>query len=225
MGTIKKLLLLLFCGISILAYTQEGKFKISMQGGWMTKGNIFSNGEKIANYKELWGWNAGGDVNYFFTNRFFAGVHYNYGQISYDANLRDPKSDSRFRNDKAQGVMDIINIGLTAGYCFPVSSLVNLTGQIGFAQFIEMDRYPAIVYIPDGGSSTGFDERIDYSSASNFFSASFPVKFSIGVMPFKKLNAGLAKNFEIAYVFGWYIEPDYGFFTGIYHGPQLSFLF
>jgi len=32
-------------------------------------------------------------------------------------------------------------------------------------------------------------------------------------MPFKKLNAGLAKNFEIAYVFGWYIEPDYGFFT------------
>ena len=121
--------------------------------------------------------------------------------------------------------MDIINIGLTAGYCLPVSSLVNLTGQIGFAHFIQMDRYPTVVYILDERSVTGFDEHIDYGSAFNFFSASFPVKFSLGITPFKKLNAGLARNIEIAYACGWYIEPDFGFFTGIYHGPQLSVSF
>ena len=81
MGTIKKTLLLLFCIFSILAYAQDQKIKISMQAGWMTKGDIFKNGEELADYKELWGWNTGGDISYFVTNRFFAGVHYITGKF------------------------------------------------------------------------------------------------------------------------------------------------
>jgi len=226
MRTLKKLfLLILLCGFSILAYSQNQKFKVSLQGGWMTDGNISKNKMKESGFEDQSGWNAGADISYYVTKHFFAGVHFNYGNILYLQNVMDRGSDTFYRNDgKVNGTLEIENIGVFAGYCLPLSSLVNITGQTGFAQYIELDSYPRVEYFPDERFSAGFSSTIN-DQRDVFLSASFPVKFSIGITPFKKLNAGFAKNIEIAYAFGWYIEPDYGFFVGIYHGPQLSISF
>jgi hypothetical protein len=83
-----------------------------------------------------------------------------------------------------------------------VSPNVNLTGQIGFAQFLQNYQYPIVEYFPDERHVDGIVDR--YSSDNFlFWSASFPVKFSVGVTPFKNLNIGFAKNIEIGYAFGW----------------------
>ena len=224
----KKLLLLLFCGFSILSYSQDQKFKISLQRGWMSAGDIYKLDRSTTNIQQQSGWNVGADISYFITDRFFAGVHFNYGCLVYDAYVWYPNIISSTyvrKNIETSGTMEINNIGLFAGYCLPLSPLFNVTGQIGFAQFIQLDAYPKMEYIPDERYSEGYHEEIDRSASWNHIDLSLPVKFSLGVTPFKKLNIGLAKNIEIAYVLGWYIEPDYGFFAGIYHGPQLSISF
>ena len=227
MIVIKKSLLLVFCMLSTLAYAQDQKFKVSIQSGWLTGGDIYSQKKEAANPKDSWGgYNIGVDINYFVSNRIFVGVHAGYGDILYRVNIIDPLSDTYYRDQSIEcGSMEINNIGVSVGYCLPISALVNASGQIGFAQFIQMDSYPKIEYVPDESFSIGFREKIQSEFTSNLISASFPVKFSIGVTPFKESNINLAKNIEIAYAVGWYIEPDFGFFTGIYHGPQLSVLF
>jgi hypothetical protein len=225
MKTIKVLFWALLCGFQVLPHAQAQKFKINLQGGFMNGGNIYRNELKAASIEGDWGWNAGADVNYFFTGRFFAGIHFNSGQFLYSSYIWDKLSDTYYRDDyKTDGTMTINNVGLVAGYCLPVTQVLNLTGQIGFAQFIQIDAHPVATYFPDERSTTGFFTEIHDSDLA-FFSASFPVKFSIGLTPFKNRNAVFVKNIEIGYAFGFYIEPDFGLFTAIYHGPQLSVKF
>jgi hypothetical protein len=229
MKILKLLLLLILCGIPISLYSQSQKLKISLQGGFLNNGkNIYGFHREAAGVEsDGSGWIAGGDFNYFFTQRFFVGAHFSSGHLYYFAKIMDPASDTYYREDeeKSSGSMTINNVGLVAGYCLPVSSTVNITGQIGFAQFIQIDSYPVMHYIPNEKYVNGFEEQIWYNGDDAFFSASFPVKFSVGYTPFKHLNIGLAKNIEIGYACGFYIEPDFGFFTAIYHGPQLSMTF
>ena len=226
MESMKKLLLLLFCGFSILTYSQEQKFKISLQGGQMYGADIYKNKSEAADIEHEKGWNAGVDINYFVTKGFFVGAHLNYGSVLYLTNQEDVVSDTYYRdNGKSSGDMGIENIGLSVGYCYPLSSFVNITGQTGFALFTHLDQYPRIEYFPDERFINNIRENNNSQYKDFRVTASIPVKFSLGVTPFKKLNIGLAKNIEIAYVLGWYIEPDFGFFAGIYHGPQLSISF
>jgi hypothetical protein len=225
MKYVKLVLLLVICGFSILSYSQEHKFKVSLQGGFLKGGDIYNNESKAAGIEGDWGWNAGVDISYFITKNFFVSAHINEGEFYYLANYMDRLSHTYYRDEgKVTGIMDIQNIGLLAGYCLYVSPNVNLTGQIGFAQFLQNYQYPIVEYFPDERHVDGIVER--YSSDNFlFWSASFPVKFSVGVTPFKNMKIGFAKNIEIGYAFGWYIEPDFGFATGIYHGPQLSVSF
>ncbi|GHS96006.1 hypothetical protein FACS189421_00340 [Bacteroidia bacterium] len=221
----KRLLLFMLLGFSLFSYSQERKIKVSLQGGFLHGGAIYDNEPEAAGIEGEGGWNAGVDISYFITKHFFVSAHINEGEFYYLSYYMDPISDTYYRKeDKVTGIMNIQNIGLLAGYCLSVSPSVNLTGQIGFAQFIQRDQYPTVKYFPD----ERFADNIypEYSSDNFFFySASFPVKFSVGVTPFRKLNIGVAKNIEIGYAVGFYIEPDFGFFTGVYHGPQLSVSF
>jgi hypothetical protein len=114
----------------------------------------------------------------------------------------------------------INNVGLLAGYYLPVTQWANLTGQIGFSHFTQISKaFPVKIYEPDPNQDDVM--YLDYT----VLSAAFPVKFSIGFTPLKQLNIGFAKNIEFGYACGFYIEPDFGFFTGVYHGPQLSVTF
>ena len=227
MNSLKLLLLFVLSSFSLLSYAQDHKFKISLQSGFMNGADIYKNEPQAAGIEDDGGFNIGVDITYFFTKRFFAGVHFNSRRMYYFAHTWDfsyPNGIHYLLDEKSSGNMRINNIGLIAGYCLPVSSIVNLTGQIGFAQFIKNNIYPARVYYPDEehepnlSLGNSFDESI-------LFSASFPVKFNLGVTPFKSMNIGFAKNIEIGYACGFYIEPDFGPFTGVYHGPQLSVMF
>jgi hypothetical protein len=225
MKLIKWLLIALICGNSILSYSQQNKFKISLQGGFMDGGSIYNNQLNNARISGKLGWNAGADISYFLTKRFFISAHFNSGQFSYLTHPWDRLSETYYRMDEeTHGEMKINTIGLLAGYCLPMSQSVLLTGQIGFSQFIQIDNYPVITYFPDQERESGFREET-WNTDFGFFSAAFPVKFGIGFSPFKKINIGFFRNVEIGYVFGFYIEPDFGVFTGIYHGPQLSVSF
>ncbi|MDR0866512.1 MAG: outer membrane beta-barrel protein [Candidatus Symbiothrix sp.] len=221
----KQIILLVLCVFSILSYSQEHRVKVSLQGGFLNGGAIYNNEPEDAGIEGGGGWNAGVDISYFITKNFFVSAHINEGEFHYLSYYRNLISDTHYqKGDKVTGIMNIQNIGLLAGYCLSVSPSVNLTGQIGFAQFIQRDQYPTVEYLPDERFVDGIYPL--YSSDNFFFySASFPVKFSVGVTPFKKLNIGFAKNIEIGYAVGFYMEPDFGFFTGVYHGPQLSVLF
>ncbi|GHS96014.1 hypothetical protein FACS189421_00360 [Bacteroidia bacterium] len=225
----KKLLLFLLLGFSIFSYSQERKIKISLQAGHFDIGNHFQN--------VVTDWNAGMDVSYFLSERFFLTAHFNSGQNRYYydlAPLEIPPFVSKWEyTDGTNARMIMNNVGLLAGYCLPITHAVNLTGQIGFSQFIAITKNsPTIVYMPDESYADLYStedqlKRSLYFSGRDFafFSASFPVKFSVGVAPFRKLNIGVAKNIEIGYAVGFYIEPDFGFFIGVYYGPQLSVSF
>ena len=204
----KFLCLFVFLSCSLFSYSQERKIQISAHAGFF----------KAGNYPHIdLGNSYGMDVSYFLSKHFFLTAHFNYGENGYY--YYDDSSFIYSGNMNSTEIMN--NVGLLAGYYQPVTQWGNITGQIGFAQIIEVTRRPSNmrVYRPD----SQVYERIEYEHA--MFSASFPVKFSIGITPFKKLNINVVKNIEIAYTYGWYIEPDFGFFTGIYHGPQLSVSF
>jgi len=227
MRSIRKILLLIICGVPVLSYSQEHKVKVSVQSGIMYGGAIYNNELAAAEIVEngCGNWNVGADISCFFTKRFFAGVHFNHGNVFYTSNARDHLSDNFYRENFAYyGNMIINNAGLFAGYCLPISQSVNITGQVGFAWFFQLDNYPVIEYFPDKQFENGYKERYSHN-ISYFSSASFPVKFALEFSPFKRMNIGLARNIEIGYACGWYIEPDFGFFTGVYHGPQLSVSF
>ncbi|MDR1763192.1 MAG: hypothetical protein LBR64_04460 [Dysgonamonadaceae bacterium] len=217
----KKILILsaLFMGISTVMFSQKNEFKISVQHGYFNAGKAFD--------RVVPGKNTGLDISYFLTNHFFLTGHFNFGKSDYYETSMTKFPDDRLYRRKGSDLwtnteLIINNIGLMAGYFQPIGKFVNLSGQIGFSQFIcTSSQFPLRIVWAD-------DEDLSYrmSNADNTrYSAAFPVKFSLGVTPFKRMNIGIARNLEIAYVLGFYMEPDYTFFTGIYHGPQLSISF
>jgi hypothetical protein len=231
MKNIKRtLLLIMLMGFSVFSHSQDRKIKISLQGGYFNIGNYFHN--VVPEH------NAGMDVSYFLSERFFLTAHFNYGRSRYYDNSATTKIPSYLSTweylDGTNAEMILNNVGLLAGYCLPVNQYINFTGQIGFSQFIKIAKdIPTVVYSPDEYYEDGtysFEEQYKRSLAFSgrdfaFFSAAFPVKFSMGITPFKQLNIGFAKNIEFGYAAGFYIEPDFAFFIGVYHGPQLSVSF
>jgi hypothetical protein len=167
------------------------------------------------------GYNTGLDVSYFLSKRFLLTAHWNYGSNAY-YEKNHPKYHDVYPDDGTSNArLRITNFGLLAGYCLPIGEWTNITGQIGFSQYTSaITGFSLPVSYPDLGQSD-VATTVDYV----FYSAAFPVKFSAGIAPFKHLNVGFARNIEIGYALGWYMEPDFGFFTGVYHGPQVSISF
>ncbi|GHV58142.1 hypothetical protein FACS1894182_09090 [Bacteroidia bacterium] len=169
-----------------------------------------------------WGWNASADISYFITKRFFVTVHISEGNFNYSA---ERKYDDEAILGDDNGMMTVGSVGLLAGYSLPITSWSNISGQIGFAQFNLLDEYYSTVYFPKREDATGYGMQDSSHNYHTVFSASIPVKFSVGFMPFKKMDVGFAKNIELGYTCGLDIEPDFGLFTFFYHGPQLSIAF
>lgn len=209
----KFICLFVLLNFSLFLYSQERTIKISVHSGFFQAGD-YQNIQPGNNY--------GIDVSYYLSNRFFLTAHFNYGSNKYyeDSGLTTKSDQSLEYQDATNATKVMNNVGLLAGYYLPVTQWGNLTGQIGFAQIIEIAKaFPVKTYQPD----PNIDDRVWHDFT--FFSATFPVKFSAGITPFKQLNIGFAKNIEIGYAFGFYMSPDLGLFTGIYHGPQLSISF
>jgi hypothetical protein len=214
-------LLLTFC-CTLSTHAQKHPFKITLLKGVMHGADIYNHERPEAGAEsENRGWNYGVNIGYFFTKHFFATTHFTYGEDPFQAYSFDYLSETYFRDDsKGQANKKLSTIGVTAGYRQPLSRFVNVSGQVGFAYFIHLDQSPAIDYIPDERFlATGFREETNLYEW-DFLSASFPVKFEIEFKPIPSVP-----NIGIGYALGWDIEPDYGFFTGVYHGPQISFTF
>jgi hypothetical protein len=83
--------------------------------------------------------------------------------------------------------------------------------------------YPMMIYreVPVAGIGTMFIDLVDDSCLS----VALPVKLNVEFMPFKNKKLGFARHIGIGYAFGFYMSPDFGPFTGVYHGPQLSVMF
>jgi hypothetical protein len=205
------------------AHAQDQKLKASLQYGFLSGGNLAD--QKYTNYtstiKGKWGWNASADVSYFVTKRFFVTLHVSEGAFNYSAERQYNVSNM---DGEAGGSYSIATVGLLAGYSLPLTEWSNLSGQIGFGQFNLLDEYHSTERTFTG-DHTHIYETKDGDSYSTTFSASIPVKFAIGFQPFKKMKAGFARNLEIGYACGLDIEPDFGFPTFFYHGPQVSFSF
>jgi hypothetical protein len=220
MKSIKLLISVVLFVSSLLIHAQDKSCKISIQKGFMHGANIYK-GEVPAAGAEggNQGWNYGVDISHFFSKHFFVATHFTYGEDKYRTNKLDYLSETFYRADsKGDATKKLTTIGLAAGYCQPLTRFANVSGQVGFAYFIHIDQYPEIVYIPDKTYlATEFREQTDLHD-QDFLSASFPVKFNIEFTPFKSIP-----NIGIGYSFGWDVQPDYGFFTGVYHGPQVSF--
>lgn len=215
------LLLAVFTSISV--YSQDQKIKVGLQYGFLNGGNM--NTENYPDYttkvNSQWGWRASADISYFITNRFFVTANISEGAFNYTSD-RKYKDEIRWGNE--YGVMNMISIGLLAGYKLPLSSWSSISAEIGFAQFNFLNEYYANECIPNEDKLIGYEVLSD-GGYGTVFSASIPVKFTIGFTPFKKLDVGYAKNIEIGYACGLDIEPDFGFFTFFYHGPRLSISF
>jgi hypothetical protein len=141
-------------------------------------------------------------------------AHYNYGKGHYYDDIHTQHPDDKLYLNGTNADLIILNMGLLAGYSLPIIKGVNLTGQIGFSQYIATALYiPDRIYAPDwplGYIPSNYEETL--------ISAAFPVKFTIGFMPTKYLEIGFAA--------GFYIEPDYHpAIAGVYYGPQISVLF
>jgi hypothetical protein len=224
MKTRKGILIVVLCGFSVWIYPQSRKFRISLQSGWMEGKSMYNNFLPASGAEGDEGRNGGIDICYFVSDRFLIDVHFNSGKVQYWTYAIDRLSETHYESDlKSNGEFGINTIGLQAGYCLPVSQSANLTGMIGFSQFIQANNFPEVDYRPDNTMPNGFYRSVNYID-SNFFSASFPVKFDIEFSPFKQ-KRGMLRNIGIGYALGWYIEPDFGFFTAVYHGPQLSLSF
>jgi hypothetical protein len=210
MKTTKRLfsILLVLLSFSLLSYSQERKIKISVQSGY------FNAGEEYPEIKP--GWNAGIDASYFLSNHLFLTAHFNYGKNKYyNKELSVYSTLNPHSSDGTNSNVIINNVGLLIGYNFPVTTWMNVSGQVGISQWIEViDDYILLDHdylpdIPQGGII-----QVD----KGYISAAFPVKFSIGFTPLKYLEIGLSG--------GFYVEPDYDpSFVGFYLGPQLSVLF
>ena len=157
------------------------------------------------------GANFGGDAGYFITKRFFLTAHFNYGTGKYYEDRRtDFPNDRLYPETNTNADLTNITMGLMAGYCYPVTAWLNVSAQAGFAQYIEHTHFRVNVIYPEVNHPA--------SMADTFVSASFPVKFSIGFIPWKHLEIGVAG--------GFYIEPDFASrITGRYIGPQVGVVF
>jgi hypothetical protein len=73
-----------------------------------------------------------------------------------------------------------------------------------------------------GGTNTGMD--ISYFLSERFF---LTTHFNHGENGYYENSwvTNYPDPLEVRYAVGFYIEPDFGFFTGVYHGPQLSVSF
>ena len=207
--------LFILLGFALLSYSQERTIKISSQYGFFRAGD----------YKRIQpGESYGIDMSYFLSSRFFLTAHFNHGMNYFYDDVHTKYPDIALYPDDGNTNAKLIvnNIGILAGYYSPATTWANITGQIGISQIIETAKaFPSRVYDPD--SHLGYNDRNDLDATC--FSMAFPVKFSAGITPFKQLNIGFAKNIEIGYALGFYMSPDFGFFTGVYHGPQLSVSF
>jgi hypothetical protein len=208
METVKKVLIIILLSLSFLSHSQERKIKLSIQEGYFNAGSNYSHIKP--------GWNVGGDVSYFLSKHFFLTAHFNYGVNSYYENNLSLYNDlNPHSSDGTNANVIINNIGLLAGYNFPVTSWMNLSGQIGFSQWIEViDDFLLIDH--DHLADIPRDGVIQVDKGQ--ISAAFPVKLSVGFTPWKHIEIGLAG--------GFYIEPDYKpLWVGFYFGPQLSVCF
>jgi hypothetical protein len=225
MKTIKLLffLLLTSCCCALSTHAQDQKLKVSLQYGLLSTGRMDDKeyGDYTTPIKGRWGWNINADVSYFITKRFFLSLHLSEGSLEYSAEREYRISNAHGENN---GVYSIATVGLLAGYRLPLTEWSHLSGQIGFGQFSLLDEYSYTATTPTGNPDH-LRETKDGNGYNTTFSASIPVKVAIGFQPFKKMNAGFVRNLEIGYACGLDIEPDFGFFTFFYHGPQLSFSF
>ncbi|MDR0506890.1 MAG: porin family protein [Dysgonamonadaceae bacterium] len=210
----KFMLPVLLLAISMGTYSQERKIKINFQYGSFKAGDY----ENIRPGKSY-----GVDISYFLSSHFFMTAHFNYGSNDYYENswLTNIPDECIILPYRTNATLILNNVGLLGGYYLPINKWINITGQLGFSQIIKIKKaFPVKVYRPEDSE---IDGRVWYDSV--LFNGAFPVKFNVGITPFKELNIGFAKNIEIGYSFGFYMLPDWGFYTGAYHGPQFSIMF
>ena len=204
--TTKFITFLLAIGLPLFGMTQERQIKLSVQTGWFKANNQYKNMKT--------GWNCGGDASYFISKRFFIAAHFNYGTGRYyeDRYTKFP-DDAGFPRGVLNADLININIGLMAGYQLPITKWLNVSAQFGIAQYVEVTDFLIRVVRPDV-----LDGWTHQNAHRAWVSASFPVKFTVGFMPLKFLEIGIAG--------GFYLGPDYSpAIVGLYLGPQLSVIF
>jgi len=212
----KKVIVFFLLLVALSAYAQERRTQISVNSGLFRAGNQ-------SEYKNIQTWyNFGIDVSHFLTERFFLTAHWNFGKNHYyegysRTNISNdhPRYSFRFPGP-TNSIVKMNNVGLLAGYFHPVSEWMNWRAQIGISQFIETRRFPFRKYPPYSGSGFNDITRVD----ATIFSMAFPVKFDVGLTPFKRM-----RNVELGLTFGFYMMPEWGFFTGTYLAPQLAVWF
>ena len=92
------------------------------------------------------GRNLGMDVRFFLTERFFLTAHLNHGENSYfedswRTNAPTPAEGGTWwigENGPFNAILRINHVGLLAGYYLPVTQWMNLRGQAGISQVIEV---------------------------------------------------------------------------------------
>ncbi|MFA9390035.1 MAG: hypothetical protein ACERKD_09525 [Prolixibacteraceae bacterium] len=128
----------------------------------------------------------------------------NYGNSRYfntDTNINNVPTEEGATNAD----LSTIHVGLMAGYYTNFSKWFSASAQIGVSTYTQESRYPYQY------------EEFSYAYAqSSFTDIAFPVKASLGFSAFK--------DFEIAFVVGCYIEPDYPI-VGFHFGPQINLSF
>lgn len=205
-----RILLLLFACLSaaVAGYSQERKAKFTAFGGPFHAGK----------YTNRQHGNAGGfDLSYYINNRFFLTAHFSYGANRFFEDFYSNAPDERMDPVKETNAKVVLNnIGLLAGYRYPITEWMSISGQLGISQFIEAKKYiPVLIQKPEPDDHRDYLRRFD----KDWFSIAFPLKISIDFVPCKFLEVGL--------VAGCYIAPDYRdhMIVGKYIGPQIGFVF
>lgn len=137
-------------------------------------------------------------------NNLIVTSHVNYGKNRYYKS-DNIDGDEQVESDLTNANLETIHVGLMAGYFHSFSKWFNASVQIGVSTYTQINEYPF--------------QFNDYSSSytnSVFTDLAFPVKASIAFQPFNDV--------EIAFIGGFYIEPDYPL-VGLHFGPQLNLTF
>jgi hypothetical protein len=197
---------------SICAYGQEIKSDCLAQNIRISTHYAYSKGgiKEYTNMKP--GKSVGIDASYFITDDILITAHFNYLSNRY---LEDQLTTSIGANlDDTNSTLVLNCIGLLAGYNFQPNEWMNLTAEIGFAQFIRVkSKFP--IRTSDSPIYSTDVRRVD----DVFFSAAFPLKLSIGFR--------VSDYVELGFTTGFYIVPEFfsSAYGGLYYGPRVSVIF
>jgi len=198
----KKFAIKLFLFVFVLpnmTQAQEHKVQIGMQ-----LGNYYSDPNET---NLSFGHNLAFNIDYFLSNRFILTTHINYGKSRYYDESYTNVPEWNVQKDNTNSELFDINACLMFGYKYPITQWMSISGSVGVGSFTHKRTYYWDYNQPQWDP---FDRELSITDLA------FPVKISLGVIP--------TKHLEIAFVSGFYYEPDYPI-VGLYYGPQISYCF